>query len=53
MEFSGIQTISVPIEKVWAYLVDMKKVAACGPGFQSLEDTRRRTEPGRVSRAPP
>lgn len=38
MEFSGIQTISVPIEKVWAYLADMKKVAACGPGFQSLEE---------------
>ena len=38
MEFSGTQTISVPIEKVWAYLSDMKKVAACGPGFQSLEE---------------
>jgi carbon monoxide dehydrogenase subunit G len=37
MQFSGTQTISVPIEKVWTYLADMDKVAACGPGFQSLE----------------
>jgi uncharacterized protein len=37
MKFSGTQTITVPIEKVWAYLADMHKVAACGPGFQSLE----------------
>ncbi|GCE16410.1 CoxG family protein [Dictyobacter kobayashii] len=37
MEFSGSQTINVPIEKVWAYLLDVNKVAACAPGFQSLE----------------
>ncbi|MBV9688557.1 MAG: carbon monoxide dehydrogenase subunit G [Ktedonobacteraceae bacterium] len=37
MEFSGTQTIAVPIEKVWAYLLDVNKVAACAPGFQSLE----------------
>jgi carbon monoxide dehydrogenase subunit G len=37
MEFSGTQTISIPIEKVWAYLADMDKVALCGPGFQSLQ----------------
>ena len=37
MQFSGTQTISVPIEKVWAYLADIDKVAACGPGFQSLQ----------------
>lgn len=37
MEFSGSQTIAVPIEKVWAYLLDVNKVAACAPGFQSLE----------------
>jgi len=37
MEFSGTQTISVPIEQVWTYLADMRKVAKCGPGFQSLE----------------
>src|SRR5437667_11899280 len=37
MEFSGTQTIAIPIEKVWAYLADMDKVAVCGPGFQSLE----------------
>jgi carbon monoxide dehydrogenase subunit G len=37
MDFSGSQTIAAPIEKVWAYLVDVNKVAACAPGFQSLE----------------
>jgi carbon monoxide dehydrogenase subunit G len=38
MEFSGTQTIEAPIEKVWAYLLDVNKVAACAPGFQSLEE---------------
>ncbi|GAC1356346.1 MAG: CoxG family protein [Ktedonobacteraceae bacterium] len=38
MEFSGTQTIGVSIEKVWTYLLDVRKVAACAPGFQSLED---------------
>ncbi len=38
MQFSGSQTISVPIEKVWAYLLDVNKVATCAPGFQSLEE---------------
>lgn len=38
MEFSGTQTIDVPIQTVWAYLLDVRKVAACAPGFQSLED---------------
>jgi carbon monoxide dehydrogenase subunit G len=37
MEFSGTQKIAVPIEKVWAYLLDVNNVAACAPGFQSLE----------------
>ena len=38
MEFSGTQTIAVPIEKVWTYLADVNKVAVCAPGFQSLEE---------------
>jgi uncharacterized protein len=38
MDFSGTQTIAVPIEKVWAFLMDVNKVAACAPGFQSLEE---------------
>ena len=38
MEFSGTQTIAVSIETVWAYLLDVHKVAACAPGFQSLEE---------------
>ncbi|GAC1399453.1 MAG: CoxG family protein [Ktedonobacteraceae bacterium] len=37
MEFSGTQTIGVPIETVWTYLLDVNKVAACAPGFKSLE----------------
>jgi carbon monoxide dehydrogenase subunit G len=39
MEFSGTQTIAAPIEKVWAFLMDVNKVASCAPGFQSLEGT--------------
>src|SRR5437763_15780424 len=38
MDFSGTQTIATPIENVWAYLLDVNKVAACAPGFQSLEE---------------
>ena len=38
MEFSGTQTIDAPIETVWAFLLDVNKVAACVPGFQSLEE---------------
>lgn len=37
MEFSGTQTIAVPIDQVWAFLLDVNNVAACAPGFQSLE----------------
>ncbi|HLX41017.1 MAG TPA: carbon monoxide dehydrogenase subunit G [Ktedonobacteraceae bacterium] len=37
MEFSGIQTIAVPIDKVWTFLLDVNNVAGCAPGFQSLE----------------
>src|SRR6266581_6850700 len=37
MEFSGIQTVAAPIEKVWAFLMDVNQVASCAPGFQSLE----------------
>ncbi len=38
MEFSGTQTIAVSQETVWAYLLDVNKVAVCVPGFQSLEE---------------
>ena len=38
MEFSGTQSIDASIEKVWTYLLDVNKVAACAPGFQSLEE---------------
>ena len=37
MEFSGTQTVAAPIEKVWAFLMDVNNVASCAPGFQSLE----------------
>jgi uncharacterized protein len=37
MEFSGTQTVAAPIEKVWAFLMDVNNVAACAPGFPSLE----------------
>jgi carbon monoxide dehydrogenase subunit G len=38
MEFTGSQTITAPIEKVWAFLDDVNNVAACAPGFQSMEE---------------
>ena len=38
MEFSGSQTITAPLGKVWAFLVDVNNVAACAPGFQSMEE---------------
>lgn len=37
MEFAGTQNIAAPIEKVWTFLMDVNNVAACAPGFQSLE----------------
>ena len=37
MEFSGTQTVAAPIEKVWEFLMNVNNVAACAPGFQSLE----------------
>ena len=37
MEFSGTQSIAAPIEKVWGFLEDVNNVAACAPGFQSME----------------
>lgn len=37
MDFSGTQTVAAPIEKVWAFLMDVNNVATCAPGFQSLE----------------
>lgn len=38
MDFSGSETIAVPNTQVWDYLLDVNKVAACAPGFQSLEE---------------
>jgi uncharacterized protein len=38
MEFSGSQTIHASIGKVWAFLIDVNNVAACAPGFQSMEE---------------
>jgi carbon monoxide dehydrogenase subunit G len=37
MDFSGTQTLNAPIMEVWAYLLDVQKVAVCAPGFQTLE----------------
>ena len=39
MEFSGTQTIAAPIEKIWTFLFNVNNVAACAPGFQSMEET--------------
>lgn len=37
MHFEGKQSINAPIETVWAYITDPDKVAACAPGFISME----------------
>ena len=29
--------MAAPIEKVWAFLLDVNNVASCAPGFQSME----------------
>ncbi|HEV2582685.1 MAG TPA: carbon monoxide dehydrogenase subunit G [Ktedonobacteraceae bacterium] len=38
LEFSGVQTLPVPREEVWDYLLNTKKVASCAPGFESIEE---------------
>ncbi len=37
MHFEGKQAINAPLETVWAYITDPDKVAACAPGFISME----------------
>jgi carbon monoxide dehydrogenase subunit G len=37
MRFEGQQTLNVPIETAWAFLTDPHSVAACTPGFLSME----------------
>ena len=37
MHFEGKQQINAPIETVWQHINDPDKVAACAPGFKSLE----------------
>lgn len=37
MHFEGQQTINAPIDAVWALLTDPHQVAACTPGFHSME----------------
>jgi carbon monoxide dehydrogenase subunit G len=38
LEFSGTQTLPIPRDEVWAYLLKVDKVASCAPGFESLEE---------------
>ncbi len=38
-DISGTQTMPIPIEEVWEYLLNVNKIAACVPGFQSLQET--------------
>lgn len=38
LEFSGTQRLPIPREQVWEYLLNVKKVASCAPGFESLEE---------------
>jgi carbon monoxide dehydrogenase subunit G len=38
LEFSGTQMLPIPREQVWAYLLNVKKIASCAPGFESLQE---------------
>lgn len=48
MELSGVQTIAVSIEKTWAYLADVRKVALCVPKLQDIEEVESGRWQGRV-----
>jgi carbon monoxide dehydrogenase subunit G len=37
VNFAGTQTIAVPIETVWDFLMDPHQVGPCMPGFQAVE----------------
>src|SRR5437870_502168 len=37
MKFEHSATIAAPIDKVWAFLMDVPSVAKCAPGVQSVE----------------
>lgn len=37
MKFEHVATIAAPIDKVWAFLMDVPSVAKCAPGVQSVE----------------
>jgi len=37
MRFSDTTSIRAPRERVWAFLVDPRKVGTCGPGVESIE----------------
>jgi uncharacterized protein len=47
VSFDGRVSIRAPREKVWAFLTDPRKVAACAPGLDSLDVL----EPGKKFRA--
>jgi hypothetical protein len=38
LKFLGTQTLPIPREQVWEYVLHVKKVASCAPGFESLEE---------------
>ena len=37
MQFSGTVLIAAPRHRVWAFLMDPKRVGACGPGVESID----------------
>jgi carbon monoxide dehydrogenase subunit G len=37
MQFSGSNLINAPRSRVWAFVVDPRQVAECGPGVESIE----------------
>ncbi len=47
MQLQGTTNIKAPRQKVWDFLTDPQKVAACAPGVESVEET----EPGKKFKA--
>lgn len=37
MQFSGTTPIAAPRDRVWAFVIDPRQVAQCGPGVESIE----------------
>lgn len=37
MQFQGTETIKVPIQRLWDFIMTPQQIAECAPGYQSME----------------